>query len=181
MEIETERLLLRNYENDDLMDLFEYLSDPAVVKYEPYLPMTLEETRDELGKRMQSDEMVAIVLKSNRKMIGNLYLGQRENNTLEIGFVLNKNYWKHGFAYESCLAVIQHAFSTGVDKIIAECDPENENSWHLLEKLGFSRTAHLKKNVFFWRDYNGNPIWKDTYIYSLTRSQPDRKLPGNSV
>ena len=34
--IETERLILRNFEERDLNDLYEYLSDPEVVKYEPY-------------------------------------------------------------------------------------------------------------------------------------------------
>ena len=37
---ETERLILRRYEKEDVRDLFEYLSDKEVVKYEPYKPLT---------------------------------------------------------------------------------------------------------------------------------------------
>lgn len=37
--VETDRLLLRRYEERDLEDLFEYLSDPEVVKFEPYQPI----------------------------------------------------------------------------------------------------------------------------------------------
>ena len=36
--LETERLLLRRFCEADLQDLYEYLSDAAVVKYEPYQP-----------------------------------------------------------------------------------------------------------------------------------------------
>ena len=167
MRIITDRLILRRFSEKDLMDLFEYLSDSEVVKFEPYLPMTLEEVGAELNRRIQSDEMVAVELKSSSKLIGNIYLGKRENNALELGFVFNKDYWKQGFAKESCTDLIHEAFSDGTDRIFAECDPENRNSCQLLENLGFSCIAHLEKNVFFWRDANGEPIWKDTYVYSL--------------
>lgn len=62
--------------------------------------------------------------------------------------------------------MINQAFASGVHRIYAECDPQNENSWRLLESLGFRREAHLRKNVYFWRDEDGNPRWKDTYLYA---------------
>lgn len=43
--METERLILRRYTESDLQDLYEYLSDEEVVKYEPYRPMSIQETR----------------------------------------------------------------------------------------------------------------------------------------
>ncbi len=43
--METERLILRRYTESDLQDLYEYLSDEEVVKYEPYGPMSIQETR----------------------------------------------------------------------------------------------------------------------------------------
>jgi|GEM_PF-5619985 RimJ/RimL family protein N-acetyltransferase len=85
--IETERLILRRFSANDLLDLSEYLSDPEVVKFEPYRPMSLEEVREELKLRIASDEMIAVKLKSDRKLIGNVYLGERGNHALEIGFV----------------------------------------------------------------------------------------------
>ena len=42
--IETERLILRRYKNSDLEGLYRYLSDPETVRYEPYRPMSREET-----------------------------------------------------------------------------------------------------------------------------------------
>lgn len=163
---ETERLILRRYREEDLQDLFEYLSDTEVVEYEPYKPMDLDETRNNLNWCISTDEMIAIELKSTHKMIGNVYMGKREFETLELGYVFNQNYWGRGYAAESCKALIQQAFSNGIHRIYADCDTNNKNSWKLLESLGFRHEAHLKENVYFWKDENQKPIWKDTYIYA---------------
>ena len=163
---ETERLILRRYNKEDIQDLYEYLSDPEVVKYEPYKPLTFDETKENLAWRIGTEEMIAVELKKNHKMIGNVYLGKRDFEALELGYVFNRHYWGHGYAAESCRALIQKAFSDGVHRIYAECDPDNKSSWKLLEALGFQREAHFRKNVYFWKDESDRPIWKDTYVYA---------------
>ena len=163
---ETERLILRRYTKEDLQDLFEYLSDREVVEYEPYKTLTFDETKENLEWRIGTDEMIAVELKDSHKMIGNVYMGKREFETLEIGYVFNRNYWGHGYATESCKALIQQAFSNGIHRVYAECDPCNKSSWKLLEALGFQREAHFRKNVYFWKDENEKAVWKDTYVYA---------------
>lgn len=163
---ETERLVLRRFKKSDLNDLYEYLSDEEVVKYEPHKPMTLEEVEDNLKWRISTDEMIAVELKSNGKMIGNVYLGRRDFEAMEIGYVFNRSYWGKGYAKESCEKLIASAFTEGVHRIYAECDPQNTGSWKLLEALGFEREKHLRENVYFWKDAENRPIWKDTYIYA---------------
>lgn len=163
---ETERLILRRYKKEDLQDLFEYLSDAKVVEYEPYKPMTFSEAKENLEWRIETEEMIAVELKDSRKMIGNVYLGKREFDSLEIGYVFNRNFWGNGYAAESCKALIDMALSDGIHRIYAECDARNERSWKLLEALGFRREAHFRKNVYFWKDENGKPLWKDTYVYA---------------
>ena len=163
---ESERLILRRYTKEDIHDLFEYLSDKEVVKYEPYKPLSFDETKENLEWRIGTDEMIAVELKNSHKMIGNVYMGKRDFEALEIGYVFNQNYWGNGYAAESCKALIQQAFSNGVHRIYAECYPNNRNSWKLLEALEFKREAHFRKNVYFWRDETGKAIWKDTYVYA---------------
>ncbi len=80
---ETERLMLRRYKKEDLQDLFAYLSDKEVVKYEPYKPMNLDETKDNLEWRIDTEEMIAVELKNSHKMIGNVYMGKRDFEALE--------------------------------------------------------------------------------------------------
>lgn len=167
MQIETERLILRRFCKSDLQDLYEYLSDEEVVRFEPYKPMDLQEAENTLNWRMTTEEMLAVELKASGKMIGNVYLGQRDFEVRELGFVFNRQYWGQGYARESCKALMQHAFATGVHRIYGECDPENVHSWRLLERLGFRREAHLRENVYFWKDEQGNPVWKDTLVYAI--------------
>ena len=171
---ETNRLVLRRYVESDLNDLYEYLSNANVVKYEPYKPMTMEEVKDNLKWRISTDEMIAVELKAEHKMIGNVYLGKRDFDSLEIGFVFNEEYWKKGYAKESCEKLMEAAFARGVHRIYAECDPANQNSWGLLEAMGFVKEGHLKKNVYFFKDENGQPIWKDTFLYSKLNARESK-------
>lgn len=164
--LETERLILRPFRESDLQDLYEYLSDEQTVRYEPYKPMTLAETQDNLRWRMDTEAMIAVERREDHKLIGNLYFAKGDFQTAELGYVFNRRFWGRGYASESCRALINQAFAEGTHRIIAECDPENVNSWRLLEALGFTREAHLRKNVYFWKDEQGNPIWKDTYVYA---------------
>ena len=145
--METESLILRRYNENDLEDLYEYLSDPEVVRFEPHKPLNMEETEGNLTWRISTDEMTAVETKDTHKMIGNVYMGKRDFNTIEMGYVFNRNYWGHGYAAESCRALIDDAFAKGIHRIYAECDSQNENSWRLLERLGFEREAHLHRNV----------------------------------
>ena len=163
---ETRRLILRRYKKEDAQDLFEYLSDKEVVKYEPHKPLTFDETTENLVWRISTDEMIAVELKHSHKMIGNVYMGKRDFEALELGYVFNRNYWGYGYAAESCKALIGRAFLNSIHRIYAECDPDNRSSWKLLETLGFHREAHFRKNVYFWKDEAGKPIWKDTYVYA---------------
>ena len=96
--LETDRLILREYCKKDLQDLYEYLSDEEVVQYEPYKAMNITEVSEELNDRILSDEMIAVVLKETDKLIGNIYLGKRDFESLEVGYVFNRHYWSQGYA-----------------------------------------------------------------------------------
>ncbi len=169
--METERLILRLFEGKDYQDLYDYLSDPEVVKYEPYKAMTPEEVKDTLEYRIHNEEFIAVECKDNHKIIGNLYFGFRDFGSRELGYVFHNAYQKQGYATEACRALIENSFQENVHRVFAECDPQNPNSWRLLERLGFEREAHLKENVYFWTDEAGKPIWKDTYLYALLNPQ----------
>jgi RimJ/RimL family protein N-acetyltransferase len=51
------------------------------------------------------------------------------------------------------------------------CNPENQASWKLLERLGFRREGTLLKNIYFFTDENDNPIWQDTFEYGLLKEE----------
>ena len=67
--------------------------------------------------------------------------------------------------------LLEHAFEQGIHRVYAECDPLNTASWKLLERLGFHREAFFRQNVIFWKDEDGLPIWKDTYVYAKLKEE----------
>ena len=69
-------------------------------------------------------------------------------------------------ASEALSAVIRKCFNNGIHRIYAECDSRNICPWKLLEKVGMEREVFFYKNNYFYKDENGNPIWKDTYVYA---------------
>lgn len=58
-----------------------------------------------------------------------------------------------------------------VRRIIATCNPKNEPSWRLLERLNMRREGHLRKNIYFKANNNNEPIWQDTYEYAILASE----------
>lgn len=170
-ELVTERLLIRDFRETDGEDLYEYLSDEEVVRYEPHKVFSREEAYKEAKRRAEDENFLAVCLESG-KVIGNLYFAKGGFETFEVGYVFNKSYWKNGYATESLNALLKYAFEElEVRRIIAMCDPKNLNSWNLLERVGMRREGTLLKNVYFFVDEEGKPIWKDTYEYALLKDE----------
>ncbi len=65
--------------------------------------------------------------------------------------------------------MIDQVFAQGAHRIFAECHPENQASWRLLEKLSFTKEGHLRKNIYFSKQQDGTPLWQDTLIYGLLK------------
>lgn len=181
--IETERLILRNFRESDYDDVYEFLSQRREDLFEAYPDITYENGREHLKYRVNNDEFVAIQIKETGKIIGNVYFGNRDFEAKELGYIVNKDYQRQGYATESISEVLKMGFNDGVHRVFAECDPRNECSWKLLESLGFVREAFFRQNVYFKKDENGNPIWQDTYVYCLldqTCEPADKTTQGRS-
>lgn len=170
--IETERLILRAFEEGDYQDLYDYLSDEEVVKFEPYEIFSMEACKEEALNRSRNPSFMAVVLKGEQKVIGNLYFQKCHFETWELGYVFNRNYQKKGYASEAVLGLFDEAFhNMKVRRIVAMCNPLNTNSWRLLERVGLIREGHLRENIYFQVNDNNEPIWQDTYEYGLLRSE----------
>lgn len=168
-EIKTEHLILRSFIETDYDDLYEFLFQLENDEFEGYPGIDYEIGKEYLKERIGSDEYYAIELKDIQKVIGNIYCGKRDFNAREVGYIVNRNYQREGYACEALCAIIDSLFKEGIHRVYAECDPRNVGSWKLPEKAGLKREAHLRQNVYFHKD-DGNPIWKDTYIYAITES-----------
>ncbi len=79
--------------------------------------------------------MTAVHKKSD-KLIGYILFSEQNKGVYEMGWSFNRSFWRHGYAYESCKALIRHAFEEReAHRIFAETiDPEK--SVGLMKKLG---------------------------------------------
>ncbi|MBP1042868.1 GNAT family N-acetyltransferase [Vagococcus sp. BWB3-3] len=166
--METEELIVRRFQPEDWQDLYEYLSDEEVVKFEPYGVMTELECQRETNRRVTDPSFWAVYLKNCHKVIGNIYFAKEDFLTWELGYVFNSHFQGKGFATMAAHLVIQNQLKQGdIHRIIAMCDPKNRPSWQLLERIGMRREGHKISNVYFELDEKGQPIWKDTYEYGI--------------
>lgn len=173
--MKTERLLIRKFTTDDWYDLYEYLSQKEVVKYEPYNVFTKEQAKQEAINRSNNPDFWAVCLKDTGKLIGNIYLSKQEFDTWELGYVFNSNYQGKGYATEAAIALVENLFANDkARRIVAMCDPLNTASWKLLERLNMRREGYLLKNIWFFKDENDEPIWKDTYEYAILKEEWQR-------
>jgi RimJ/RimL family protein N-acetyltransferase len=166
----TARLAIRRFRPEDAADLFEYLSDPEIYRFEPGEPINRAQAEQRARDMASAPDFWAIELAAAGKVIGQLYFDQiepAERLTCELGYILNPAYQRQGYGSEAAGALVQHALTAGgMHRVVAHCNPENTASWKLLEKIGFRREGLLHRNVFFRRDAAGEPLWTDTYVYA---------------
>lgn len=168
--IHTGRLTIREFEETDGSDLYEYLSDPQVYQYEPGDPISLKQAQYFASDMANNPNFWAVELRSEQKVIGQLYFKQQEPNhllTWELGYIMSPKYQHQGYGSEAAQALVEYGFTElGAHRIQAHCNPDNTASWKLLERIGFRREGLLRKNVYFRKDEAGNPQWWDSYAYA---------------
>jgi len=97
--IKTKRLIIRKYFVNDFMDLFEYLSDIEIYRFESGSPINIEIAKILCKERSKDNKFLAVVLKN--KVIGHICFSQIEPKKLltwETGYIFNRKYQKNGFA-----------------------------------------------------------------------------------
>lgn len=162
MNIETKRLIVRDFTLDDVDDLHEILGDEEVMK-NCEAAYSFEKTALFLKQFcIEKRGAVAAVCKENLKVIGYILFNEVDENVYEIGWFFNKNYWRKGYAFESCKAVIDYAFENlNIHKVFAETI-DKTTSVNLMKKLGMKLEGVQRSQV---KDNSGN--WTDLYLYGI--------------
>lgn len=169
MELNTERLKLRELSQDDFQAIHKYAGDLEAVKYTPFGPNTEEETQEFINRALKqqreqprTDYPLGIVLKHEDKLIGACGIHDVTEVQASIGYILNRRYWGNGYATEAAKALIDHLFNElGVHRVYATCDPENHASINVLEKVGMSLEGRLRENTIIRGKY------RDSLIYGI--------------
>lgn len=155
--INTERLTLKPLGLKYLKSAILYSMDYENTKYMRDLPdRTVEETRQFLMKAEKEWEKENPRFLEFAVIYRNMHIGAvnvySEKDGAELGWIIQKNYWGKGFAYEAAKALVEY---TKAEKALvkytktegkgncffAHCDSENIASYKVMEKLGMKRTG----------------------------------------
>ncbi len=150
MTLETERLLLRPWEEGDWEAYLDYFDDPELWRMMGYRPFSSEEDfRGEFGWRVGNPCVTALVLKETGLAVGHVCAGAVEAGHLarpelrgqrgcSLSFSLHRARRRQGLMYEALEAVIRELFRSGeLDYIGSGYFSFNEASAALHRKLGF--------------------------------------------
>ena len=160
---ETERLILRKFDERDVDAIFAMRSDSDVMRFirEP-------QNRDEainwlkLVSSRWDDEKIgfcAVLEKASRKLIGWCGLWRlKETGEVEVGYAIDKEYWGRGLAAEAARAFLEYGFNElKLEKVVAVARPENAASRRVMEKLGMQY------------DYTGEFYGRQMVHYLITK------------
>lgn len=146
MTLETERLVLRHWENSDAENLYEYAKDPDVGPIAGWPPhQSVDESREVIRNVFHAKEAYAVCLKEDGKVIGAIELklnGHTEltdrNDECELGYWLGKPFWGRGIMPEAVKEILRHAFEDiGMTKVWIGYYEGNTKSKRVQEKSGF--------------------------------------------
>ncbi len=144
--LRTQRLTLRPWRQEDLLDFYEYASVDGVGQMAGWLPhSSMEESRMILEMFIREKKTFAI--EHEGKVIGSLGVEEYDEEKLpefaekhgrELGFVLAKPYWGRGLMPEAVQAVIQYLLEElGLDFLVCCHFTDNDQSRRVQEKCGF--------------------------------------------
>ncbi len=150
MQLETNRLIMRPFEETDAEGLFLLDSNPEVMKYVGGVVSTEIEQSRQMIEFIQNQYKengvgrLAIIEKSSNTLIGwsgLKYLTKEINgmkNVYELGYRFLPEYWGKGYATETAIAALNYAFNEiKTDVVYAMAVTENTGSNRVLQKLGF--------------------------------------------
>ncbi len=146
MVLETERLILRSWEESDAEELYKYASDERVGPIAGWMPHTsVENSREIIRDVLSKPETYAVVLKATGKpvgsagiMLGGAGMADMKENEAEIGYWIGVPYWGQGLIPEAVRELQRRCFQDlGLESIWCAYFDGNEKSRRVQEKCGF--------------------------------------------
>jgi RimJ/RimL family protein N-acetyltransferase len=171
MQLETARLNMRDFRQDDWPTVAAYWADPRYQRYYPEHERQEETVRTLVASFVAAQTaqprrkwQLALVTRADGQLIGNCGIRVNDPDLREanIGYELNPDYWGQGFASEAARAILRFGFEElGLHRVWAECVADNAGSARVLETLGMRREAHFRELQWF------RERWWDGYIYAI--------------
>ncbi|MFD2444562.1 GNAT family N-acetyltransferase [Bacillus sp. CGMCC 1.16607] len=155
--IETDRLIIRPYQLDDVDALYEVVSEPNFYKYVPEEIPTREGVKRIIEWSINCNSKnnpekiykfnLVIFSKEDNQLIGYCGLGPYDLNSskIELYYGISEKYRVKGLAKETAISVSDYRFRIiGLNEIVTTVHPDNTPSLKILEKIRFTSTSTLK-------------------------------------
>lgn len=175
MMLTTDRLLLRDFEEDDWPTVLAYQKDPRYLRYYHWTERTEEDVRafvqrfiDHQHEQPRIKFQLAIVLKTEGRLIGNCGVRLDKPGDLvgELGYEINPDYWGHGYATEAARAMLAFGFrELRLHRISSYCIAENSASARVLQKVGMQQEGRLRENEWI------KGLWWDTLMFGILEQE----------
>jgi RimJ/RimL family protein N-acetyltransferase len=170
--IETERLLLRPFDEGDLHALYAMQSDEDVVRYLYHDVRSLDEVRTALARKIaavairgEGDGLgLAAILRATGELVADLSLWcvSEGHEQGELGFVVHPAHQRRGYAAEAARPLLDFAFDTvRFHRVVGRTEARNIGSARVLEKLGMRREAHFIENEWVKGE------WQSELVYAM--------------
>ena len=185
-QLETARVVLRQWRSEDYAEFASMNADPDVMRYFPSLLSRKES--DALTKKF--DNLIAqkgwgfwvAQRKSDNAFIGLVGLNQADDlpvaNCMEVGWRLAKAYWGKGYATEAATAALYFAFSIlEQDQVAAFTTIENSPSRNVMSRLGMEN----REENFLHPKVSESTGLKEHVYYEISREKFYRNFQKNSV
>jgi ribosomal-protein-alanine N-acetyltransferase len=156
--IETERLILRRYEENDIDMQYQTLIDERLHQYIKFPNLTREEELKCIKEWISNadidkHEKWVITLKEENIAIGNISVNDinKKNNYCNVGYVILYDFWGNGYAAEALEAVSKHLLNdSGYYLVECSCNELNKQSSKVMLKAGFVKDGYIanrRKNL----------------------------------
>ena len=176
LNIEPERLVLRNFTENDLEALYGIYSDTEVNRFLPWFPLKSMEEAETFFKEHYKNLYdragfygLAVCLKTDNRPIGYIHVSADDSH--DFGYGLKQEFWNQGIMTEAAKAVIEQLKRDGISYITATHDIKNPRSGSVMKKLGMKycysyREQWMPKNIpVIFRMYQLNLDENESRIY----------------
>lgn len=169
--IDVERLILRRWNMNDLDDYYEFAKNPNLRDADMMPVESIEKAKEVVKELSKSNEIWAIVHKSDNKVIGCIGLHKdrkrRAYGCKGVEYAINEDYWSNGYCTEAVKGIMKYAFEKLHIALISACHyPHNIASKRVMEKCGMKFEGIIRRGS---QIFDGTVY--DSWSYSITKEE----------
>ncbi len=177
--LQSPRLILRSFEARDAQPFADYRSDPEVAKYQGWqAPYSLEQAQAVVAAMQAASPgepgqwyQIAMERKAGGELVGDCAFQRLRDDPrqAEVGITLARPFQGHGYGQEALTCLLGYLFGElGLHRVRANCDPANQASARLLQRMNFRHEGRWVESLWF------KGAWADEDWYALLAREWDK-------